>query len=438
MASTDDAVKAAWKVLDDDPDYVVALTQDIVRIPSVNPKFVDDPAQNKETEVQDRLKRETDALGFTSERWDVFPGRPNQIAERAGSEDKSLILCGHVDVVPIGQRSDWSVDPFGGEIKGGKLYGRGAVDMKSGVAACIAAARALSKAGIDLEGRLSIHTVVDEEAGGFGAMDAVAKGKLAKAAIIAEPSFGNVIPSEGGLFWVRVTIRGRQAHAGLRFNEVWPQHNVPGRIVPGVNALELATRFLMALRDFESIRCRTSDHPLVPPGLNTINPGVMRAGAGLGPDGLPIIMSNPAIIPDVAVIDLDYKFLPNEDPEEVKREFDSFVHHFCQQDRWLRDHPIAVNWSLGDLYFPPMDTPVDHPLVTSLIKRKSEIGTTPEIKGFEAVTDAAHYAGAGVAAVIYGPTGDGFHSTDEFVDVASLHEATKTITAAIIDWCGVK
>src|SRR5690606_27833890 len=137
----------------------------------------------------------------------------------------------------------------------------------------------------------------------------------------------------------------------------WPQIHAQDRIVPGVNAIELANRFLNALRDYESIRCRTSYHPLMPPGLNTINPGVMRAGAGLGPDGLPLVMTNPAIIPDVAVIDLDFKFLPNESEADVKEEFSAFVHHFCMQDRWLRDNPIKIDWSIGGLYFPPMDTP---------------------------------------------------------------------------------
>lgn len=438
MADSEDAVRAAWKALDDDADYVTGLTRDLVRIPSVNPKFVVDAEQNREAAVQEHIRRETEAMGFSAESWDVFPDRPNLVSELPGDEERSLILCGHVDVVPIGERSRWTVDPFGGEVKDGRIYGRGAVDMKSGVAACIAAARAIGKAGLELQGRLSIHTVVDEEAGGFGAMDAVAKGRLAKAAIVAEPTWGDVQPSEGGLYWVRVTVKGRQGHAGFRFNEIWPQHDTPGRIVPSVNAIELATRFLTALREFESIRCRTSDHPLLPPGLSTISPGVIHAGAGQGPDGLPVIMTNPAIIPDVAVIDLDYKFLPDEKPEEVQREFEAFVHHFCQQDRWLKDNPISIEWALGGLYFPPMDTPADHPLVESLVRRKSALGREPRIRGFEAVTDAAHYAGAGVAPVIFGPSGDGFHGYDEYVDIASLTETTKTIAAAIIDWCGVR
>jgi acetylornithine deacetylase len=432
------ATEAVWKILDAEEDYVVDLTQRMVRVPSVNPKFVVVEGQNDEAAVQDVVGKELADNGFQCDRWDVFEGRPNVVGDWEGSEERSLILCGHVDTVPIGDVAQWTVDPFGGEIRNDRIYGRGAVDMKAGIAACIAAARAVRRAGITLDGRLSVHSVVDEEAGGFGAIDAVRKGRLAKAAIVAEPTWGKVQPCEGGLFWVRITVRGKQGHAGWRFNEIWPQRDVPGRITPGVNAIELASRFLWALRDYESIRCRTTHHPLVPPGLNTISPGAVRAGAGMGPDGLPLIMTNPAIIPDLAVIDLDFKFLPNEDPAEVKREFEAFVHHFCAQDRFLRDNPIEINWSLGDLYFPPMDTPVDHPLVQSLVRHKSALGATPDVRGVEFVTDAAHYAGAGVAPVIFGPSGDGFHGYDENVEIPSLLETTKVIAASIIDWCGTR
>lgn len=438
MTSTEAAVGAVWKALDEDRDYATRLTQELVRIPSVNPKFVADPEQNRESAVQDVVERELQALGMSIDRWDVFENRPNVIGDLKGSEERSLLLCGHIDVVPVGERSAWTVDPFGGEIKDGRLYGRGAVDMKSGVAAAIAAVRAIRRAGVELDGRVSIHSVVDEEAGGFGAIDAVRRGHLAKAAIITEPSWGEIQPCEGGLEWIRVTVTGRQGHSAWRYNEIWPQRDEPGRLRPAANAIDIAARFIEALRQFESSRCRMRQHPLLPPGMNTINVGVIRGGAGLGPDGLPLIMTNPAIIPDVVVIDLDYKFLPNQTSKEIRAEFEGFVHHFCQQDLWLQEHPIKVEWELGGLHFPPMDTSPDHPVVQSLFKRRTEAGGKPKIAGFVAVADAAHYAGAGVDAVICGASGDGFHGTDEYVDIASLEETTKTLAATIIDWCGVR
>ena len=434
-----DAIEKVWTEIDNDTDFVIDLTREMVKIPSVNPKFQVEQGLNREPDVQNLVQGQLEEDGFTTDRWDVFEDRPNVVGEWEGSDDKSLILCGHIDVVPVGDASAWKRDPFGGQLEDGHIWGRGAVDMKSGVAACIAAAHAIRKAGIELEGRLAIHSVVDEEAGGFGAMDLVKTRRLAKRAIIAEPTWRNIIPAEGGLTWVRVTIFGKQAHAGWRFNSIWPQPHVEGRIEPGVNAIELANRFLNALREFEASRCRDHWHPLVPAGLATINPGVIRGGAGMGEDGNPAIMTNAAIISDVVTIDLDYKFMPDEDFDDVKKEFEEFVAHFAAMDSWMRDNPPKIEWDLFGLNFAPMNTPVDHPLVKSLQARASQVQEkAPEIRGFEAVTDAAHYAGAGVDAVIYGPSGDGFHGNDECVEVNSLIETTKVIAAAVIDNCGTK
>jgi len=436
--SQEKAIHQVWSAIDKERDWVLSLTQEIVRIPSVNPKFHLDPEQNREADVQRVLDRELATIGFETKQWEVFPDRPNLVGTLKGSVDRSLILCGHIDVVPVGDPARWTVDPFGGEIRGNKLYGRGSIDMKGGVAACVAAARAIRQAGIDLEGRLSMHAVVDEEAGGFGAMDAVKRGELAKAVLVAEPTWGDVLPAEGGLEWARVTIRGRTAHSAWRYNEIYPQRQEPGRLEPGMNAIEIASRFILALRQYELDRTRAASHPLLPAGMNTINVGVMHGGAGLGANGLPITMTNPAIIPDIAVIDLDMKFLPSETSVQYRKDFEAFVHHFAQTDAWLREHPPTIQWELGGLHFPPMNTSVDHPLVASLINRKTQAGRKPDIKGFVAVCDAAHYAGAGVDGVIFGPSGDGFHGDDEYVDIDSLVETTKVIAASVIDWCGVR
>lgn len=431
-------LEKVWDDIDGNPDRVLSLTQEMVRIPSVNPKFERKQGLNNEPQVaalvEDRLK----SLGCETETWDALPGRPNVVGTLPGNEDRSLILCGHIDTVPVGNQANWTVDPFGAEISDGKLWGRGSVDMKAGLAACIAAVESIKAAGITLDGRVSIHAVVDEEAGGFGAMDAVARGHLARNAIIAEPTWDKVVPAEGGLEWVRVTLIGRSGHAGMRYNDIFPQPDVPGRLLPAVNAIEIAARFLAALKEFEAARCRNVYHPLCPPGLSTINPGVIHGGVGIGEDGLPLIRTNPAMTPDRVTLDLDFKFLPHETSEAVRREFEGFVASFAGLDPWTQAHPPLVEWELGGLHFPPMDTPVDHPLVTSLVGHHTALGTAPEIRGFDAVTDAAHYAGAGVDACIYGPSGDGFHGDNEYVDVASLHKTTKVIAAAILDICGTR
>jgi acetylornithine deacetylase len=437
MSKADAIIADVQAQIEKDRDWVIKLTQDMVRIPSVNPKFEADAAINREGAVQALLEPLLQAEGFATEQWDALPGRPNLVGEKPGSEERSLILCGHIDVVPVGVKKNWTVDPFGGAIVDGRLYGRGAIDMKGGVAACIAAARAIQRAGIELEGRLAIHSVVDEEAGGSGAIDAVKRGKLAKAVLVAEPTWGDVLPVEGGLEWARVTIRGRNGHSALRYDEIYPQRHDPNRL-PGVNAIEIAARFITAVRQYELDRTRARSHPLLPAGMNTINIGVMHGGTGIGESGLPTVMSNPAIIPDAAVLDLDMKFLPDENSADYRRDFENFVHHFAQTDAWLRDNPPVIQWELGGLYFPPMNTPADHPIVKSLMARRTALGKTPVVKGFIAVCDAAHYAGAGIDSVIFGPSGEGFHAADEYVDVESLVETAKVIAASVIDWCGIR
>src|SRR4051812_173321 len=126
----DDVVRSVQSSIETERDWVIDLTQRLVRIPSVNPKFHRDPIVNKEAEVQSLLESELQQLGLVTEKWDVFENRPNLVADLAGSDERSLILCGHIDVVPVGDPARWTVDPFGGEIKANKLYGRGSIDMK--------------------------------------------------------------------------------------------------------------------------------------------------------------------------------------------------------------------------------------------------------------------------------------------------------------------
>jgi acetylornithine deacetylase len=425
-------------ILDSEIRHLIGLTQDLVRIPSVNPKFETGPGLNRESDVQARLQTELVELGFDCMIDEVFPGRPNLVARSDGSDARSLVLNGHVDVVPTGDVGGWTVDPFGGEVRDGRVHGRGAVDMKGGIAAAVAALRALKLAGITLEGWVDLHTVVDEEAGGFGSIQAVRTARHPSAAVIMEPTWGAVMPAEGGLDWVRVTIRGRSGHSAWRYNEVYPQPHLPDRLTPAVNAIELGTRFMTALTEFERGRARRLWHPLLPPGVNSINPGAVFAGAGLLPNGLPATVTNPAIIPDVFVADLDYKFLPQEKTAEVRAEFEAFVHHFAQTDAWLRDNPPLVQWNLYGLHFPPMNTDVDHPLVQGLVDNLQTVAGAAPLRGFEAVCDGAHYAGEGIPCAIFGPTGAGLHGTDEYVTVDSLLTTAKVLASTMIDYCGVR
>lgn len=424
-------------VIDAERDWAIRHTQAIVRIPSVNPKFQHQEGLNREAEVQAYLAALLDDMGLGTQRYDVFPDRPNLIASLPGEDETSLMLNGHIDVVPAGEAARWSMDPFSGDLHDGRLWGRGATDMKSGVVAMIAALRAVLKAGVRPRGRVDIHCVVDEEAGGFGAIDAAARFPKCRAGIITETSFGRIMPAEGGLEWVRVVIPGRAAHSAWRYTSLYPQADRALR-TPGVNAVDLAARFLMALGELERDWAMTKSHPLMPPGMNTLHAGVIRGGAFSGPNGVPTMMENPAITPDCCAIDIDLKFLPHERTADIRAAFEAFVHRFAQGHDWLRAHPPQVIWELGGLHFEPMNTPVDHPLVRALAGGRGALGLETDVTGFIAVSDAAHYAAHGVPCAIYGCSGDNAHGIDEHVIVESITETTKVLAYSIMELCGLQ
>jgi acetylornithine deacetylase/succinyl-diaminopimelate desuccinylase family protein len=433
-----DLYRKLTDVVKADADFGVDLAQRLVRIPTVNPKFEVGDDLNQEARLQNELQGVLQSLDFATEQSTPasLPGRPNLVGTWAGAQGRSLVLGGHIDVVPVGEAGKWTVAPFGGEIRSGRLYGRGALDMKGGLAAQVLACHAIRKVGIELEGALAIHAVVDEEAGGFGAIDLVNRTKASKAAIISEPTWGVINPCEGGLEWARVIIRGRNAHSATRYNSIYPQVHSANRLLPGVNALDYGALFLTALREFERDICINKFHPAMPPGMNTINAGVMVAGSGIGPDGRPTNLGNPAIIPDTCTIDLDIKFLPQESKETIRKEFEDFVFHFCQQYKWLQSNPIEIRWELAGLHFTPVNLPFDHPLVASLARSREQLGLETQIAGFIAVTDAAHYARAGTDCVIYGPAGDGFHGYDEYIEIDSLTAVAQVLACTVVDWCG--
>lgn len=418
---------------------IIRLTQEMVAFKSVNPRFMTDSETSEEAEVQDYLESRLRASGLQLTRWEKEARRPNLVALRPGSGGgRSLAFNGHIDVVPLGDLDGWDYDPWGSDIVAGKLYGRGTVDMKAGVAAFIAATEAIIAEDIELKGDLQLHIVVDEEAGGFaGTRDLIDRGFRADGVIVAEPTSGLIDAAEGGLSWVRVTIRGRSAHAGWRFAQIYPQADADAENADGVNAIEKGVRFVQALREFERDWALSRHHPLMPPGITTINPGVIVGGVGLGDDGLPLIISNPAMIPDVCVIDFDFKYLPTETLDDVQEQFEAFVSAFAQTDPWLRDHPPTVQWHLANIDFPPFSTPPDHPLIDAVRGAHQPLGIKTVLTGKRAVTDAAFYAGAGMTPIILGPVGEGLHGDNEYVDLDSLIETAKVFAGVILRWCGI-
>ena len=213
---------------------------EVAQVPSIGEEGLDMPLMTEDKFTYEQL------MASPFDRLKSYKDRPNLIGKLKGKGGgKSLILNGHIDTVPIGDESKWHVDPFGAEIKDGKLYGRGAVDMKGGVAAMVSAVETLTALKIPLSGDLMLQTVVNEEHAGGGALGIVADGYTADAAIVTEPAGpgGNVIldGNGGGVYW-EVRIKGHETHAGSRW-----QNNKPF----GISAIEKAALVVDSLISLE-------------------------------------------------------------------------------------------------------------------------------------------------------------------------------------------
>jgi acetylornithine deacetylase len=410
-------------------DDLVALVRELVACRSENPKLLSEPqaqadGRDGEAACQDAVAAHLGELGMEVDRFEVLPGRDDVVGTLPGSgSGRSLILNGHVDVVPAGDPALWPHEPWAGEVADGKVWGRGSCDMKGGLAAGIGALRALRDCGLRLRGDVVFQAVVDEETGGPGTHAAIARGPRADAAIVLEPTAGAIMPVEGGVVWLRVTVRGVAGHSALRYRSV----HAGGRGT-AVNAIEKAAKLLAAIQELERHWANRKVHPLLPKGITTINPGMIAGGSPA--------LSN---MVDECVLGLSLKFLPGERSEEVRAEFEDYVARVAAADPWLRDHPPEIDWGIGGVVFPPSELPLDHPLCEAVGSAYREVVGEPQWRGFEAVSDLAWLAEAGIPGLLYGP-GDAAqaHSTAEYVEIEELVAATKVIALALLAWCGAE
>lgn len=342
-----------------------------------------------------------------------YAGRQNVVGMLGHGAGKSIILNGHIDTVSTGPRELWEHDPFGGELDGGKIYGRGAADMKSGLAALLMAAKCAQAVTV-IEGKVLFESVVDEEGGGNGSLACAAKGYSADAAIVAEPTKLRICTTHRGVLIGRIEIIGKAAHASRKDE--------------GVSALEKGVDVLRQLSLLEQYRREhVEPHPLLE--KPTILAGKFQAGDQVN------------IVPPKCTIDIDVKYLPSEADEvgagsRVKGQLREWVLDYSQNDPWLKEHPPKVEF-LYDL--PPSSTPADHPLVSTISSVHATLfgGRAPEVIGFQAWSDMYHLNGHGTPAVMFGP-GDmdaSAHQIEECVEVQELIDATKLLCGVIIAWC---
>jgi acetylornithine deacetylase len=414
----------------------IAFTRELVRIPTENPKLAS-IAAGAEAACQDVIEARLRELGCRTDRWEVYPGRPDLVGTlrgEGGEQARSLILNGHIDVVPAGDPARWTHPPFAAEIADGKIWGRGAVDMKGGIAAMIGAVEAIQRAGIRLQGDVLIESVVDEETGGPGTTQTVEHGYRADAAIVVEPTGFAIQPVEGGLEWLRIVVRGRSGHSAYRYRSV----HAGGQGV-AVNAIEKTAKILAAVQELERHWAVHKRHPLLPAGITTINPGVIIGGTGGGQDGVPNVLTAVSTFPDYCALELSLKYLPGEETANIRAEFEDYIGRVAAADPWLRENPPEIEWGIRGVSFPPAQTPTDHPFVTVLSEAAAlATGTPPVVEGMVAVTDLAWLAGAGIPGAIFGPgtLAGNAHGDDEHIAIADLTTGVYALALAIVGWCG--
>ena len=341
-------------------------------------------------------------------RWTPTPLSPTAHPGRG-----SLLLNGHVDVVSPGDEHLWSVPPWSGVIRDGKLYGRGSCDMKAGVTAAIFAVTALKALGYQPAHEVMIQSVIGEESGGVGALTTIVKGYRADAAIILEPTRMELCPVQAGALTFRLTVPGKAAHAAMK-NE-------------GVSAIDKFMLLNRAINELNAQRHARYHNPLYddPTNIAPISIGTIRGGLWH------------STVPETVVAEGRCGVFPGEGVDAVRALLAETVQRVAQADSWLASHPPRLEWFEGQ--FEAGETDINHPMLQLLLANHTLIhGALPAVKGVPYGADMRLYTNhAQMPTVLYGP-GDVrlAHAVDEYVPLAEVVAVTKTIALTIVDWCG--
>jgi acetylornithine deacetylase len=420
----DDLSHTERSVLDQlDETALVGSLMSLVRIPSVG-------GTDAEVEVQETAAAVLRDLDTDVDRWDIdlaeladdpwFPGvevlrdrAVGVVGTTAGEGMPALVLQGHLDVVPPGEPDSWlGMDPFSAEIRDGALHGRGACDMKAGVAANLAVVRTLRTAGIRLERPLAVHCVIGEEDGGLGAFATLRRGHIGEAAVITEPTSAQAITATAGALTFRIEVAGRSAHGSMRYE--------------GVSAFESFLPLHAALLELEAERNRDPDPRFVGRMPYALSFGIVRTGEWS------------SSVPDLLVAEGRFGVQIGEDPRLARARFEDVVTEVAVKDPWLRENRPVVTWPGGQ--FASGSTDSDHPLVAELSAAVAATGMQPPpLAAGVYGSDLRLYTGiAGIPTLHYGPgeIADA-HTALEKVDLEQLVQVTRSLVVLTLRRCGI-
>jgi acetylornithine deacetylase len=406
-------------------DDQIKFTQDLVRIPS---------QMREEQLAQDFIASAMKERGYGVDRWQLdvaeledhpgfspVEGAYDNALNVVGThrpqkeEGRSLILNGHIDVVPVGPLQQWSANPYEPYIDGDWLYGRGSGDMKAGLVANIFALDALKHTGYQPASTVYLQSVIEEECTGNGALACLVKGYDADAVIIPEPLGEKLIRASTGLVWFRVKILGKPAHPAM-----------PGT---GINAIESAYGIIKALKGLEEEwNERRADHPLYRDNDRSIN---LNVGKIRGGDWA-------SSVPAWCTVDCRINIFPGIHPRDLVGEIEECIRQHAASDPGLSKYPPAIEYpghfSSGYVLEPGSDA-------EKVLARAHKESSNSDLEdgAFTGYVDATVYAiYAGRPSLVYGPTAENIHSYDERVSLSSVKRITKTIALFAAQWCGLE
>jgi acetylornithine deacetylase/succinyl-diaminopimelate desuccinylase family protein len=380
-------------------EKVVMLTKKFVQFDTQNPP-------GKEKELAQYVEEYLRSLGLKTELLDFLPNRPNLFAEyKVNDKGKKFLFDGHLDTVPVGNSSLWTVDPFSGTLKEGKIFGRGAADMKGSIAAFVHALETLIDSGVELNGSVHMLLTSDEEISALGTREFLKKGYSADASIVGEPSCLEVNVAHKGVARWRLKTLGKSTHAST------PEE--------GVNAIYKMAKVLNELEKLaKSYSMSSRQHPLL--GKPTLNVGTIVGG------------TKDNIVPDFCEITIDRRLLPGDRVEEVEREFNQLLSRLASDDPSLK-FELKLYHSHN-----PAETPSNHPfIILANLCVEKVLGERRPVKGFQATTEMSHLVEAGIPSIILG-AGDikVAHTVDEYVLVDELVNCAKIYALILLKYLG--
>ncbi len=375
---------------------LIDLTTRLVQIPTENPP-------GNEKRAAQFLKTLLAKTGFKVTTVLSPKGRWNIVAERRwGRGGRTLAFNGHLDVVPAGDPSRWKYPPFEGRLSKERIYGRGASDMKSGIASFIHALSMVGRSRIRLDrGAVVLHLVSDEESHGHQGMGFLTQRERirADAALVGEPTDLQPVVAQKGALWLRITALGKSAHGS--------------RPHLGVNAVEKMVKLIGQLHSVPL----EAEHPLL--GKPTLNIGTIRGGTKIN------------VVPDRCEIELDRRMLPGEKKEEVFRQIKETLNSLCSQDPFLQYRLEEIDFA------EPSEVRCEEEIVKIAVDAVQEVtGRKPPLRAFSGFTDSRFYINqCHIPTLVFGPGAvDQSHTTDESVEVEALVQAARIYGRVLVNY----